>query len=303
MADWLTATAGTAIILLLIADVFGTIAHPEGRGGPLNRRQNRLLWRTFRRITPERREQWLSYGAPLMVGWTLIFWVLLLILGFTLVYLPWIDTFLVSPGSLRTPVLEAFYFSAYTASTLGFGDVVANEESLRLLGPVQATIGFALVSVSVTYLLSTYREVLQKHTTAAVISGWLDANEVTGLGDTRSLPADAVDRWASDVDSSLRKVLEAHFLYPILHYFRASKEDSALPVQVARLVALRGTETPAWVGEECPSLRALFATVDDYLERIDELFLPPGFNDRGAAGDGHNAAARADRLLRYMRHR
>ena len=90
---------GAALLLLLAADVFFTVFSPHGRGGPVNRRQNRALWALFRASGRRRdgsaRDRWLPLAAPFMVVSTLAFWVLWLVIGFALVYYPWIESFLV----------------------------------------------------------------------------------------------------------------------------------------------------------------------------------------------------------------
>lgn len=50
----------------------------------------------------------------------------------------------------------ALYFSGAAASTVGIGDVYATTWALRLLAALEATWGFALFSVSISYLLSVY---------------------------------------------------------------------------------------------------------------------------------------------------
>lgn len=288
-------TAGALTIAVVLYDVFRTIFHAQGRGGPLNRRMNRAIWGLARRVVPHGREDTLGFVGPILICATLLLWVTTLIAGFTLVYFPEIDSFLVSTGSLRTPWLEALYFSAYTASTLGIGDLIPDTSGMRLLSTLQALLGFALVSVSVTYLLSVYRELQMMRSLASDVSGFLDANSVETTADLDRLPADAVDRWARDVDRQLGSTLEAHFLYPLIHYFRSSDDDSALPVQMGRLQRLCG-DAPSGA---MPALVSLCATVRNYVRTVDRRFVPGG----AAKGEPVDVEAALDRLLRYMRYR
>jgi hypothetical protein len=119
---------------------------------------------------------------------TVLVWVVLLVVAFALIYHPWINSFLVSPGSLRVHWLEALYYSGYTAATLGFGDLVPDHELLRLLAPLEAFLGFAVLSASITYLSSVFRELVSMHTLATNIAGYF------GAGDDQTLELAADDR-------------------------------------------------------------------------------------------------------------
>jgi hypothetical protein len=295
---------GGALLGLLAADVFSTIFHPGGRGGPVNRTQNRLVWRFFRavgeRLDGTRRARWLSYGGPALVVVTLLVWVLWLVGAFALVYFPHVADFLVSPGSLRLPWAEALYYSGYTAATLGLGDVVADREALRLLTVVQALSGFALVGVSTTYLLAVYRELLAMQSLASNVDGYFRAVEVEREIEAGGRGADAVARWTEGVTAKLLHVLEAHFQYPILHYFRAGEASRSLPVQLGHLVELRRwTREASAAGRAHPSLASLADAVEVYLSEVEANFIP-GTAELGDLTEGDETAGAHRRLLHTM---
>lgn len=152
MTDLPVSIAGIVLLTLVGVDVLLTVFHPEGHGGPLTRRQNRLVWSVWKRSAPAgaRRDRWLALGGPLLSVLTPAVWALLLIVGYALIYYPWIEGFLASPGSLRASWAEALYFSGVSATTLGTGDVVPDAILPRLLSTVQALSGFALLSSSLS---------------------------------------------------------------------------------------------------------------------------------------------------------
>jgi hypothetical protein len=305
----ITAAAGAALLLLLAVDVFQTVFSPHGRGGPVNRRQNRLSWRFFQALGRRRdgtvRDGWLAVAGPLMVVSTIAIWMLWLVAGFALVYFPWIDTFLASPGAVRTPWAEALYYSGYTASTLGLGDLVADHEALRLLTPVQAAGGFALVSVGVTYFLAVYREVVAAQSLAADVAaltaaGKADLARLAGAG-----PEDALARWAERFASGLSSVLLAHFQYPVLHYFRSPLPSRSLAVQVGALLelldALGAAEVPRDGDGVHPSFRALRHALAEYLSEVDAHFVPGGRAEPRGGSTARDEMGAAHRRLRgYM---
>lgn len=73
-------------MVLLVLDVFLTVFHAQGHGGPLTRGQNRTIWMVFRKVglRADRvmRAGLLALAAPAMVVATFIAWVVLLVVGF-----------------------------------------------------------------------------------------------------------------------------------------------------------------------------------------------------------------------------
>lgn len=305
-------SAGISVLGLLVVDVFFTVLHAQGRAGPLTHVQNRVLWSVFRRAGARsgggQRPGLLAVAGPVMVVVTLVSWVVLLTVGYALVYRPWIESFLASPGAVRSPWVEALYYSGYTAATLGFGDLVPDQEALRLLAPVEAFSGFALMSASITYLLATYREMISMRSLALDVAGYFRANPIPSREFAESGGYVAMARWAESISTRLTHSLQAHFQYPILHFFRPADESWSLPVQLGRLLELRAetaaveAEDPAAVARRHPSFRALFDAVDEYLREVERHFVPGGAGTDGAEVAGSAAEAHR-RLLRHLGYR
>lgn len=300
---------GAGLLALLVIDVFMTVFHASGRGGPLNRWQNGALWAGFLALGIRKdgspRSRMLGLAGPIMVITTLLVWMGLLVFGSALVYLPFMTTFLVSPGSLRSPWLEALYYSTYTAGTLGLGDVVANRGWLRLMTGVQALGGFALISVSITYLLSVYGQVTAMRTVANQISGYFAEGVAVTLRRVEEAGAESFARWAENLTGAFLTMLQAQFQYPVMNYFRPAERSRALPVQLGNLLEFRrmleherNSETLRSLAVH-PSYLAMTRALDEYLSGIEHHFVPPGFlPDPQGAEDGPERTR--IRLSRYM---
>ena len=280
---------GVALLILLAADVFSTVFHPEGHGGPLTRAQAHLVWKFWRSVAPQRetaRNTWLSFGGPILAILTPATWALILVCGFALIFYPWIMGFLVSPGSLRAPWSEALYFSGFAAATLGTGDVVPDLPVLRLLTVVEALCGFALLSASLSYILAIYRENGRKVTLASELAlHYALQNEQPDAGWT------ADHLWLKGVARELLHVTNAHAQYPILHYFRPKNDSSSLTLQIAPLLAEAGEFRDA----DEPAAALVAAAVDRYVEAADARFVPDAVRARGHVPD-----RRYDRLRHYL---
>lgn len=309
---------GLLLVALLTVDVFRTVFHPVGRGGPLTHRLAQGVWagyrRAGRRADGSPRAERLTYAGPVIVVLTILAWVVLLTVGFALVVYPWIRSYLVSPGSLRVPWAEALYVSGYTASTLGFGDVVPDRESLRLLTVVEAFGGFALLSASLTYFLAVYRELVRMESLAASVSGLFSEGEARVLEFGREEGTEALARWCERLSSELSTVRLAHYQYPVLHYFRPAERGRSVPVQLGALLrfcrGVAGAEpgTPLARLARHPSFGALRQGVGEYLREVDRYFVPADFRDHARREGGRGAEKSKGgelerihaRLLRYM---
>jgi voltage-gated potassium channel Kch len=150
----LSIAAGALIVALSWFDVFHTLLNPSGRG-TLSRHVFAMAWRLTRRLGRAG-----SITGPASVVIVISSWAGLQILGWALIYLPSMPSqFVYGPGvdpSTLVPLIEALYFSASTLTTLGFGDLVPNEQWLRAVVPLEALTGFALLSSAAAWFIQIH---------------------------------------------------------------------------------------------------------------------------------------------------
>ena len=280
--DWIATLVGAGLLLLLLWDVFTTTFHATGRGGPVSRTQNRLVWGGIRRLgwgAGGPRPRILALAGPLMALGTIVVWALLMVTGHAILYLPHIADFYYGTGVLGSPVQEAFTYSGIVASTLGLGDVVPPDGPLRIITVTEALGGFGLLTVSVSYVLAVYRELIE----ARGLAGAIDAHLWAGEGDAAAEPGiELLEGCQEELTSRLLQVTEAQHQYPILHYFRPSDLRHALPVQLDRLLRLyeadarrvAAGDASAREGWEDRSHLALRRAMVVYLGEVHRLFVP-----------------------------
>lgn len=305
---------GVGLLLAAVVDVFLTVFTPAAYGGPITRRQNHLLWRGFRlvasRARQRTRDRWLALAAPLMAIATLGLWLLLVIVGFGLIYRPWITTFLVSPGHLRGEWTEALLFSGQTATTLGLGDVVPGLVVLRFVSVAEAATGFALVTAVLGYILSISQAGRAMATLALDIAAHFDGDNapeklVARLG--HAAQAAAWGQWSEIAARSLLQSWVAHTRYPILLYYHPDQRGEALTVQLGSLLRFRHAvrDDPTVLLAQHPGFQALSRAIDWYVLAVDRYFVPGGGGDSGSDGsDGSdsNPAAVGEAYARLLAH-
>ncbi len=243
---WFVAGAGAVLILLVLRDMFHTLGHPAGQG-ELSRFVLRAVWRLTRRRGGAGRLSQLS--GPLGMLSVIMLWGILAIVGWALVYWPSVPTgFSYASAPVPGPggkTMDALYVSMVSMSTLGFGDIVPASVFLRIVNPLEALFGFALLTVAVSWVLQIYPALTRRRMLALRLS-ILRRTEVTLALDEPSsvlLPAVlnslAVDIVQAGVD--LRQYSETY-------YFRDLDDAASLASMLSYAVELGrvGTTAPSF---------------------------------------------------------
>ena len=232
---FLTVT-GCAVLLLLVVDIFITVLHHWGGQGPLGKRLIRVVWRVALTATaglsPGRRRQVLGRVGPALIPFLLVLWALMAILGFALLYLPWM------PGAFSASVppprslWAAVYYSAVTFFTLGYGDVVPLAPGLRVLAFVEAGSGFALVTLAISYFLSVYAAYSRQKVLAESLyyqcGGTADATRVITGHLAGGTPVTALLGDLARMRDGVAEIRSQYANYSIMHYFVPSSPERSL---------------------------------------------------------------------------
>ncbi|HZW43616.1 MAG TPA: potassium channel family protein [Dermatophilaceae bacterium] len=224
--DWLAAAAGAVLVLLVLRDIFHTLGHPEGQGS-----LSRLVLRTSWRLSRPRggRGRMARLSGPLALLAVIIVWGTLAVVGWALLYWPSIPAgFAYTSGAASgstNDLLDALYLSMVTMSTLGFGDIAPAAGWLRIATPLEALFGFALLTVTVSWVLQIYPALTRRRVLAIRLSLLRRADVLTGLRDADSalLPG-VLERLSTDIVQVRVDLSE----YSETYYFRDADPDASL---------------------------------------------------------------------------
>jgi hypothetical protein len=273
-ADWIVTLLGAAVVLAVLRDIFHTLWHPSGHGGT-GRRVLAAVWRMGRPRQANRRVR--ALAGPLAMVVVVMAWVALIVLGWTLVYWPHLDDgFFISEAlqeSTRGGLLDALYLSMVTLATLGFGDIVPTEEWLRVAVPLQAMLGFVLLTAVVTWVLQVYPALTRRRALAIRLSVLRRADAV------RTLAEEDVPMAANLLEDLAGEVVQARVdlaQYVETYYFRDLEESVSLPANISMAVDL------ARAAERSPRADLRFAgtlletALGDFAQLLDSHFLRVG---------------------------
>ncbi|GHH57044.1 hypothetical protein GCM10018773_63820 [Streptomyces candidus] len=169
---------------MALRDVFHTLWHPSGRGS-LSALMLHGLWRLSRRVS---RPGLTAVAGPTAMVAVILGWTSIVVAGWTLIYFAHMpEGFSFSPGlqpRQRADLLDALYLSLVGVATLGFGDIVPTDAWLRIAAPLQALIGFALLTAAVSWVGQTYPALARRRVLALHLASLRTARETVSPVDT-----------------------------------------------------------------------------------------------------------------------
>ena len=259
----LSTVGGVGLIGLVGREAFDALFHAEGRGS-FARQITRAVWRLFRRAG--RRHQRLSLAGPVAFVTVIATWAGLLVLGWALLFWPHMPTGFRFDAGVEAggpDFVHALNVSLVTLTTLGFGDITPTSNALRLILPLEALLGFGLLSASISWLISIYPALSRRRSLAYEISLLRVAEAEDNLS-LDALTPDVAERLLAELTSRLVAVQRDLVHFPISYYFSAGDPRFSLPVAAPYLleIARRG------MNEAQPTIvrfraRLLMQAIDD----------------------------------------
>ncbi|MBA2468833.1 MAG: two pore domain potassium channel family protein [Chloroflexia bacterium] len=230
---------GVGVMALVIRDIFQTLFAPSG-SGRLSQGAARQVWRLVRSVSSRKQDR-LSVAGPLSLVLIILLWTGGLILAWACLLWPHLpERFLLSPGmdpEQNDGFLNAVYVSLVTLGTLGYGEITPEPTWLRLLVPLEALIGFALFTASISWIMSIYPGLARRRHLAREVSILHRSEQRSGVA-IADLDAGMYCTMLRDLASQVIAVRNDFIQFPITYYFRTSDRAASLEVALPPLVAL-----------------------------------------------------------------
>jgi len=268
---WSVSLAGALLVVAVLRELFHTLWHPSGRGR-LSRWVMGAVWRLAGH--GRRRTGLVALTGPLSLLLVVLSWCGLTVLGWALVYWPHLpgsfsfDTGL-QPGE-RTDLLDAGYLSLVTLTTLGFGDIVPTDGWLRLAVPLEALIGFAILTAAVSWGLQVQPALIRRR----VLATRLDLLRRAGA-EEELLALDPVAGAAllTELTSGVVQAKVDLTQYAETYYFRDVDAASSLAATLAHAEQLARRGTAAEQPETRLAAATLAGALTDLARLLDDQFL------------------------------
>ena len=261
---WALSLLGAALVILVLREVFHTLLHPGGQGW-VSMFVFRSVWGGAHRLG----NRAMALAGPTALSLVIALWAGGLIAGWALVYWPFMPDGFIFASPLdpenQGSFADALYLSWVTQATLGYGDIAPEENALRMLAPLQATLGFALFTAAVTWVLSIYPALGRRRSAATLLHGFrIAAERVEATGDNVH-PTTLARRLhaMADAVSSARVDLAQ---YPETFYFAPPNEPMSLASELPYAVSLSRRDN---LGDEAQTAAAeLAVAIEEFISSI-----------------------------------
>jgi len=269
---WAMTVAGVVVILYALRDIFHTLWHPAGFG-TLSRMVFRGTWRMTKLAGRESRSTELA--GPLGLLATLGMWAALSVLGFALVYLPRMpDGFYfgssLEPTMSSSDIVASLYLSIVAVATLGFGDILPATPVLRIVVPLEALVGFVLLTAGISWGLQLYPALIRRRALARRLTTMArcGAAEVVERGETS-----VAVQYLEGVRSELATIEMDLLQYAESYFFREVQSDLSLAATLSYVVDLVVSGERSSASEVRNAAAMLAAALDELLILLRREYL------------------------------
>ena len=256
---------GALLIVATLRDVFHMLFHPSGQGG-FSIAVFRGVWGLTGKLGGWAR----SLSGPLSMVLVIALWVATLIVGFSFLYWPSMPEAFTYSSALepmaRDDYIDAVYYSWVTQATLGYGTISPEEGIFRILAPLQATLGFGLLTLFVTWVLSGYPALRRQRSAARSIHALSSAHE-----GAEKVPPATLARQMEQLSGHINEARVDFVQYPSTFFFAAPGRTLSLAHGLPFLTRL--VRTDGLAEEARPAAAQLASSLDLFAAALAEQHL------------------------------
>ena len=291
--EWVTTAIGGTLVVVVMADLLTTAVSVSHGAGPLTGHLARAVWRAILRVHQRwRTPSLLVAGGPVILLLVIVAWVVLLIVGWSLVF-GHPETLLTLRDGEPVAGLGRLRYAAALVIGRGSGGIRPAGELYATLEPVAAMTGLAVVSLSIAYILPVVRGVVDKRSLALYIAtlGSTSAEMLTNAWDGRD--TGQLDLHLIALAPRVASVAQSHLAYPVIHYFHSADSATALGPSIAALdTALTANRLldPS-VRIDRNAVAPLRVAVDRFLRTLELAFIHPQDVPQDPGEDGLDETA------------
>jgi hypothetical protein len=276
---WVSIVSGSVMVLLALKDLFSTLFHP-GNSGTVSDWIALGLWRTFRSIFKNH----LNKAGPVIFLAIIGYWAGSVIIGFALIYRPYLPQSFTYMNGIDPRSFDSFL----AAINVSIGNLItvfvganAKPSWIQLVGGLEAIFGFAILTASISWILSIY-PVIEHRRSLAHEATLLHFGEESG-----HRPLDKMtDAEIQSVLLGLAAQLTTHrnelTQFPITYYFFEDERKTALPGVLPYMSELADRFSHR-DGAVYLAAITLGGAIKDYLEVVEDVFLRKKFNTKEEA--------------------
>ncbi|MDQ3191860.1 MAG: potassium channel family protein [Bacteroidota bacterium] len=278
---------GVFILFFCLIDILWTTLWTDGSAGPITEIITVVTWKIHRKTIGKISSGFLSLSETLILFNIFLTWILLLFIGWYLIFLANTDSVIDAQTEAISNWVDKLYFVAYSLTTLGNGDLKPSKGIYQVLTPIIAASGFATLSLSISYLISVVSAGVYKRNVASKITsiGHTTEDFIINIFTGRNFIS--IDLVLNTISSDLNMLNEQLKTYPALHYFHVAEYKKSIIYALSVLFDAINVLEFGLNEKEKPSplvINNLRKAIDEYLKIISNTKLikkekdPPGIS-------------------------
>ncbi|TDD99317.1 ion channel [Flavobacterium cellulosilyticum] len=270
---------GILLLLVTAADLINTSLSVRGAGF-ISKRLSTSIWRVLLVLNKKMgHRKVLELGGAFILVSILINWLLLIWVSASLLFISCPDSLMNVETNTSTTVINKIFYTGYTLSTLGLGDMEASNGFWDILTAILSFTGLILISIAITYLIPVVSAEIMKRKISVHIHTLGGSVEEILLNYWNGKDFKELEQPFIGLIDSIILHAQNHKAYSVLHFFHSSNKKEAFVLNLTNLDEVLTVLLHNIPKEQQPSINVLGRlrkAISSYLETLPASFIIPG---------------------------
>ena len=269
---------GILITFWSIVEALWTTLWTDKNSSPLTSRLTTGIWKAFRAFASPKDNSLLNFAGPFILICSVVFWIMLLWLGWVLIFYAVPGAALVKSSNTIPDFTDLIWFVSYCIFTIGNGDLTPNGDLWQVVTSLVGFTGMGLVTLSITYLLQVVSAVVNKRSFSSQVAAIGNTAEEFVKKEWSRGSFGCIELQLNSLTNQLSTLSEQHLAFPILHYYHTANVEKSQPMAVAILydailLIELGVKEQYQPSESILSSARL--SIDSFLQTLKGAFIHP----------------------------
>jgi hypothetical protein len=270
---------GILLLIITATDLINTSLSVRGAGF-LTKRLSKTIWSVLLLLSNKTgRKKVLELGGAIILVSILINWMLLIWISASLLFISYPDSLMNVETNTRTTIMNKVFFTGYTLSTLGLGDMEPEGPFWDMLTAVLSFTGLILISIAVTYLIPVVSAEIVKRRISVFINtlGSSVENILSNYWNGKNFKE--LEQPFTALTDSIILHAQNHKAYSVLHFFHSSDKREAFVLNLTNLDEVLTILLHNIPLEQRPSTNIVLRlrkAISSYLITLPAAFIIPG---------------------------
>lgn len=270
---------GILILILTVIDLINTSLSVRGAGF-ITKRLSKLIWRLLLLVNNKLgKRKILDYGGAIILVAILVNWMFLIWFSASLLFISKTGSLMNVETNTATSIINKIYYTGYTLSTLGLGDIESQGPLWDILTAILSFTGLISISIAITYLIPVVSaEILKRRISISInILGYSVEKILSNYWNGKDFKD--LEQPFNNLTDDIILHAQNHKAYSILHYFHSSDKKEAFVLNLTNLDEVLTILMLTIPKSQQPSQNAitrLRKAITSYLITLPEAFIKQG---------------------------